>query len=92
MEHEHEVAVAALQRRGRPNPLTEEAWSYNEAGGAAPGQRGPFSLLTLLAMLRGALSSHRKAEQKLGVNGEPIAGTPRNCLPKLLAMLRGVYV
>lgn len=52
-EQEHEAAITAAQRRGC-NPLSEPAWTYNEAGGSARSQRGPFSLLQLIAMLRGA--------------------------------------
>lgn len=52
-EREHQAAVAAAQHHGR-SPLQEPLWMYNEAGGAARGQRGPFSLLSLLAMMQGA--------------------------------------
>ncbi len=52
-EQDHEAAITAAQRHGR-NSLSEPAWTYNEAGGSARGQRGPFSLLQLIAMLRGA--------------------------------------
>ena len=52
-EHEHSAAVAAAQLRGRPNPLEEAVWTYRVGGDH--GQRGPFTLLQLLAQLRGLL-------------------------------------
>ena len=52
-EHEHNAAVEAAQLRGRANPLHEQVWTYSVGGDH--GQRGPFTLLQLLAQLRGLL-------------------------------------
>jgi hypothetical protein len=51
-EDEHNAAVAAAQLRGRANPLEEAVWTYSVGGDH--GQRGPFTLLQLLAQLRGS--------------------------------------
>ncbi len=51
-ELEHSAALQAAQLRGRPNPLQEAVWTYSVGGDH--GQRGPFTLLQLLAQLRGS--------------------------------------